>query len=604
MEKNIIWVGSIFITFIPSLTVFTYIFTFMTDNLATAQNLFLGTSMILSVGLPACTIANTYFNNKDGFLLKFGTMFNDNNWLFTFSDLIPNSSMLVAVMRMFWFSMDDYPTKNKLFLFANHAVTFLIQLVVFSLILLLCENRVLGTFGNYIMRRIVLKNTNAQLNDDINTTGALLEEESSFYSRKSKQSKLISDNAPIPVVSAEYSNEQEKRVKEPKEKLTTVISALNKTFWICCGKNVKAVNNLYIGLASNEKFGMLGFNGCGKTTTFKCITNEIFYDSGSITLFGKNSKKHFNSIRKMIGYCPQENALFDYLTVHEVISFYRILKKVPGTTKELCEKFGLGKFRKTFITKLSGGNKRKLTFALALMNEPKILLLDEPSTGVDPESRRVMWKCITALNRRSKYNMILTTHSMEEAEILCDTVAWMDKGKFLKVGNPEKLKLECSNGYKLHIKLVLQEEMHEEQYEALNFDELKQYVNDVDKLEGYAVNNKDIKKYRNHLIEIFKILKQEHIMITFLDVGPDFSFWFNIKVGSDKQGELFAKVLQMKYSTMKEIGEINLTMETLENILTGNDSYSSNKFNNHKNYGPALRNNNNPLLESIPLYSG
>ena len=155
----------------------------------------------------------------------------------------------------------------------------------------------------------------------------------------------------------------------------------------------------------------------------------------------------------MIGYCPQINPLFDFMKVREILQFYSKLKISNETPESVCQKFGLSKYLDTYTVNLSGGNKRKLTFAIAMMNKPTLLLLDEPSTGVDPESRRIMWRNINELsNSGHRYNMILTTHSMEEAEVLCDTVSWFKAGNFITKGNPEELKIQYSAGYKLHIK--------------------------------------------------------------------------------------------------------------------------------------------------------
>lgn len=200
---------------------------------------------------------------------------------------------------------------------------------------------------------------------------------------------------------------------------------------------------------------MLGFNGSGKSSTFKCITNEVFSDEGNITIFGRELSSDFDIIRRNMGYCPQTHALFDHLTVQETFEFYIHLKKSHHDidVKQLLQKFGLEKFRNTITSNLSGGNKRKLNFAIALMNHPKLILLDEPSTGVDPESRRIMWKNINDIpNYVKNYNMLLSTHSMEEAEILCDTIGWMKAGNFIVIGNPEKLKLQFSQGYHLQLR--------------------------------------------------------------------------------------------------------------------------------------------------------
>ena len=136
----------------------------------------------------------------------------------------------------------------------------------------------------------------------------------------------------------------------------------------------------------NEKdsFGLVGNNGAGKSTLFKAITKEIRLDSGSIYIFNKNINENFNEIKRYIGYCPQTNPLFDYMTVKEIIEFYIKLKKSNTKAKIICEKFGLGSEEedmKKLCMELSGGNKRKLSLAIAMMNNPKILLLDEPTSS-------------------------------------------------------------------------------------------------------------------------------------------------------------------------------------------------------------------------------
>jgi len=267
---------------------------------------------------------------------------------------------------------------------------------------------------------------------------------------------------------------------------------------------VRAINNLYLVLENNEKFGLLGFNGSGKTTTFKTITKELLYDSGSIFLFGKNIETEFEQIRSSIGYCPQENPIFDYMKVREIISFYLELKNVKETTEAICEKFGLSNFLDTYCINLSGGNKRKLSFALALMCKPKLLLLDEPSTGVDPESRRIMWKNITNLNKtKNKFNMILTTHSMEEAEVLCDTVSWLKSGNFISIGNPEKLKILLSAGYKLNIKFI----QLNQNYDEISFDNtIKNLSKMITEFNTYYNNVIKMENIKPYIIELEKVI--------------------------------------------------------------------------------------------------
>jgi ABC-type Na+ transport system ATPase subunit NatA len=183
--------------------------------------------------------------------------------------------------------------------------------------------------------------------------------------------------------------------------IPTKIVGLKKTYWLCCKKNIRAVNNIYFGLEDNEKFGLLGFNGSGKTTTFKSITKEILYDSGILNISNRNINSQFNEIRKTIGYCPQKNPILDYMKVREMIKFFLDLKGIPDTAENVCKKFGLEKYMDTYCENLSSGNKRKLSFALALIGQPRILLLDESSTGVDPESRRIMLKNIINLKKKT-----------------------------------------------------------------------------------------------------------------------------------------------------------------------------------------------------------
>ena len=357
--------------------------------------------------------------------------------------------------------------------------------------------------------------------------------------------------------------------------LTTKITGLRKTFFscFCCGQNVRAINNLYLGLEPNEKFGLLGFNGSGKTTTFKAITNEILTDAGTISLFGYDSKEQFGFIRTIIGYCPQINPLFDSMKVREIIKFYSKLKSCNESAESICEKFGLSKYLDTYTVNLSGGNKRKLTFALAMMNKPNLLLLDEPSTGVDPESRRIMWRNINELsNSRHKYNMILTTHSMEEAEVLCDTVSWLKAGNFVAKGNPEKLKLQYSAGYILHIKFNDSlMKSNEEQYDRESIEEvfknLCYLIDGFDLYSDYIFSNMFFVTYLKGLIKIAEEIKDKTQDINLFEISKDLSFKLVISIIKEKQKELFSIVLNLK-NNYKEIDEINISMESLENILT------------------------------------
>ena len=259
------------------------------------------------------------------------------------------------------------------------------------------------------------------------------------------------------------------------------------------------------------------------------------------------------------------------MKVREIIQFYSKLKTCNESPEVVCEKFGLSKYIDTYTVNLSGGNKRKLTFAIAMMNRPTLLLLDEPSTGVDPESRRIMWKNINELsNSGHKYNMILTTHSMEEAEILCDTVSWFRAGNFITLGNPEKLKLRYSAGYKLHIKF------NELEIKPQNFGEgdINQTLNIICSLvagfnnySNFILANQFFEPYLRCLINVIEKIKPKTKMISLYLIGRDYSFELVIQIINEMKKELFSEILSLKNND-KTIDELTITMQSLENILT------------------------------------
>ena len=355
--------------------------------------------------------------------------------------------------------------------------------------------------------------------------------------------------------------------------LTIKIEELYKTYF-SHRKNVRVLNNLNLGLEPNEKFGILGFNGSGKTTIFKAIINEILYEKGQITLFGNDNKTQFKQIRSMIGYCPQENPLFDYMKVREIISFYIKLTESTETIESICSRFDLYKYLNTYCINLSEGNKRKLTLSIALMNNPSLLLLDEPTTGVDPESKRIIWKNLYELsNTGYQYNMILATHSIEEAEILCDRISWLHKRNFVCIGNPEQLKLKYSNGYKMNIKFVdtvlnkkdasaLTDKMVED-----DFSEICNLIRGFNNYSKYILGNPSIILLIRALIEVIKEIKPNTKDLKLLNIEKDFSFTIQIHILKEKQSILFSQIFNLKNKNPK-ISEISINLKYLGDILT------------------------------------
>ena len=356
--------------------------------------------------------------------------------------------------------------------------------------------------------------------------------------------------------------------------LTTKIEGLYKTFFVCCNKNIRVIDNLNLGLDPNEKFGLLGLNGSGKTTTFSAIINDLSYEKGQITLFGHDNKTQFKEIRPMIGYCPQENPLFDYMKVREILTFYLKLTRSTETIESICSRFDLSRYLETYCINLSVGNKRKLTLAIALMNKPSLLLLDEPTTGVDPQSRRIIWEKLNELsNTGHQYNMILATHSIEEAEILCDRVSWLKKGNFACIGNPGQLKLQYSNGYKMNIKFAntvfnkneasaLTKEIVQREYF-----EIKNLVKGFDVYSEYILSNHLIILLIRALIDFIKDIKPYTKDLELLNIEKDFSFTFKINILKEKQNILFSQIFNLKNKNPK-IYDISINLESLGDILT------------------------------------
>lgn len=345
------------------------------------------------------------------------------------------------------------------------------------------------------------------------------------------------------------SNQVNSYVEEQKEKAknsenTVRINNISKTYNSCCGDNVRAVDNFYLGIEPNEKFGLLGFNGGGKSTTFKSITNEINTDSGSIDLFGWNLEKDFEIIRNLIGYCPQTNAFLELLTVEENLNFF-LSNKACINMDFILENYHLTKFKKTLAKNLSGGNKRKLNFAIAMVNKRRLILLDEPSTGVDPEARRTMWKNINNLNNyKTTYNMILTTHSIEEAEILCDTIGWMKNGNFVIVGNPEKLKFQTSKGYYLEFKIYRKNEDNNLEYEEENsyLTEIKGYKEVLSSL-GYQ-EKAYVQKDLNFVLKNILSLTSKIELLSIFNHQVKLLINFDCK----NQAELFDYIIRLNVS--------------------------------------------------------
>ena len=234
-----------------------------------------------------------------------------------------------------------------------------------------------------------------------------------------------------------------------------------------CLQNIKkqysggkiAVRDITLGIPKGECFGLLGINGAGKSTTMGILTGEFLPSSGSAFLGGYNIKENPDIVRRLVGYCPQFDALFDLLTGREHLNLYARIKGVP---EELIPKLVDSKISEMDLTQYadrsantySGGNKRKLSVAMAMIGNPQIVFLDEPSTGMDPVARRFMWQIISDIStKRGECSIVLTTHSMEECEALCTRIGIMVDGRLRCLGSAQHLKSRYGNGYQLEVNL-------------------------------------------------------------------------------------------------------------------------------------------------------
>ncbi|XP_046356645.2 phospholipid-transporting ATPase ABCA3-like isoform X2 [Haliotis rufescens] len=217
--------------------------------------------------------------------------------------------------------------------------------------------------------------------------------------------------------------------------------------------NFVAVDHLSVGIPEKECFGLLGQNGAGKTTTFKMITGDVMLTHGNVFLRSFNIKNHTQKVQENMGYCPQFDALIDQMTGRETLTMYARLKGVPescikGVCDNLLDIMMLRQYSDKATSEYSGGNKRKLSTAIALVGDPAFIMLDEPSTGMDPKARRQLWNVLSKV-RECGRTLVLTSHSMEECDALCTRIAIMVNGRFMCLGTPQHLKTKFGQGYTL-----------------------------------------------------------------------------------------------------------------------------------------------------------
>jgi ABC-2 type transport system ATP-binding protein len=211
------------------------------------------------------------------------------------------------------------------------------------------------------------------------------------------------------------------------------VSAIRKTY----GQTV-AVDEISFDVQPGEIFGLIGPNGAGKTTTMECVEGLRSPDRGSITVLDLDPTRQAYALQQRIGVQLQEAQLQKRIKVREAVDLWASLYPTPLDGDRLLEQLGLSEKRNAWFMTLSGGQKQRLFIALALINDPELVFLDELTTGLDPQARRAIWDLVRGIRERGK-TVFLTTHLMEEAERLCDRVAIIDHGRIIDIGAPAEL---------------------------------------------------------------------------------------------------------------------------------------------------------------------
>ena len=305
--------------------------------------------------------------------------------------------------------------------------------------------------------------------------------------------------------------------KEKKNDIAIDVVRIKKYF-----EDVQAVDDVSFKIKKGECFGFLGPNGAGKTTMINLLSCYLKPTSGEAYIAGYDVVKDNQEVKKHIGIAPQENIFYEELNVYENLMFFgkmytvdsRILK---ARASDLIKKVGLKEKRKTKARKLSGGMKRRLNLIIGLVHDPDILFLDEPTAGLDPQSRRLLWDYIFELKKQNK-TIFLTTHYMDEADILSDRLAIIDHGKIIAEGSPEYLKETIGKGDLLNLKIEGKTDTLLECIKLLKMDDYvldasyleEEMITRISALDGVGKIGKIIKHFNSNDLQVIDVEVQRN----------------------------------------------------------------------------------------------
>ncbi|XP_075854307.1 phospholipid-transporting ATPase ABCA7 [Microcebus murinus] len=255
----------------------------------------------------------------------------------------------------------------------------------------------------------------------------------------------------------DVAHERERVVQGATQGDVLVLKDLTKVYH---GQRIPAVDRLCLGIPSGECFGLLGVNGAGKTSTFRMVTGDMLPSGGEAVLAGHSVAHEPAAAHRSMGYCPQSEAIFSLLTGREHLELFARLRGVPEVqvaqiASSGLVRLGLLRYADQPAGTYSGGNKRKLSTAMALVGDPAVIFLDEPTTGMDPSARRFLWNSLLAVVREGR-SVVLTSHSMEECEALCTRLAVMVNGRFRCLGSVQHLKSRFGAGHTLTLRVPVE----------------------------------------------------------------------------------------------------------------------------------------------------
>ena len=272
-----------------------------------------------------------------------------------------------------------------------------------------------------------------------------------------------------------------------------------------------AIDQVSFAVAQGEVFGILGPNGAGKTTTLEIIEGLQSPTQGQISVLGRDIKNHKNAIKARIGVQLQSSAYYDFLTLKEILALLGSFYPTRTSPEALLQLVGLSDKANSYVNQLSGGQKQRFTVVASLVNDPELVILDEPTTGLDPQARHNLWALIREIHDRG-VTLVLTTHYMEEAQALCDRLAIMDQGRLLAVDSPKNLIGRLEAAYT--VRLMLDRPLTGEQVDSLN-----ENVELVQELEG----NNYLLRVKNNpaaLGGVLEELARADISLERLEISP------------------------------------------------------------------------------------